>query len=318
MRRFAGLLLLIAVAISGCTAPPPATAYTEPQLKYLLLDHYGEDRFFYCDPDEYPVSRGDELERALEAFPAIANDTAEFAAITARKGLAPPYSDEAKLAIYREHKKLRAVPLAPGPADSYTYTMALGTGADGRRVSGTIRPDGTIHEESSETAFLTCPICLPAGTRIETPTGEVPVEDLHEGMIVSTVDAQGDRIAAPVLQTSRTRTPPGHRVVRVRLSDGREVSASPGHPVSDGRRIELLRPGDVLDGTVVSSAEVVPYGGTFVYDLLPAGATGWYRADGVLLGSTLANFMATITPCTTPAPARYPSGAVNEPRTGSR
>ena len=175
MRLLPGVLLL-AIALSGCAAPPPAATYTEPQLKYLLLDRYGDDRFFYCDPDEYPISRDDESERALEAFPAIMNDTAEFAAITARTGLSPPYSDEAKLAIYREHKKLRAVPLAPRSADSYRYTLALGTEAGGRRVSGVVRTDGTIREETSEKALLTCPICLVAGTQIETPAGPVPVE----------------------------------------------------------------------------------------------------------------------------------------------
>jgi len=286
MRLLPGVLLL-AIALSGCMAPPPATTYTEPQLKYLLLDHYGEDRFFYCDPDEYPISRGDELERALEAFPAIMNDTAEFSAITARKSLSPPYSDEAKLAIYREHKRLRAIPLAPRTANSYTYDMALGTGAEGRRVSGVISTDGTIREESSEEAFLTCPICLAAGTRIATPVGPVPVEDLREGMIVWTVGAQGNRVAAPVLQTARTRPPPGHALIRLRLSDGRTVTASSGHPTADGRALGLLRAGDLLDGAGVSSAEGIPYDGEYVYDLLPAGATGRYWADGVLLGSTL-------------------------------
>jgi hypothetical protein len=33
--------------------------------------------------------------------------------------------------------------------------------------------------------------------------------------------------------------------------------------------------------------ERVAYPGAFVFDLLPASATGWYWADGVLLGSTL-------------------------------
>jgi hypothetical protein len=286
MRLLPGVLLL-ATVLTGCAAPPPAATYTEPQLKYLLLDHYGEDRLFYCDPDEYPISRGDEAERALEAFPAIMNDTAEFVAITARKGLSPPYSHEAKLAIYREHKRLGAVMLAPRTAESYTFAMALGTEAEGRRVSGVVRTDGTIREETSEKAFLTCPICLAAGTRIETPAGPVPVEDLRERMIVWTVDAQGGRVAAPVLQTARTRAPPGHAMIRLRLSDNRTVAASPGHPAADGRPLSLLRVGDLLDGAVVSSAEAVPYGGEYVYDLLPAGARGMYWADGVLLGSTL-------------------------------
>jgi hypothetical protein len=287
MRPLLGLLLFLALAAAGCTAPPSTTTYTEPQLKYLLLDHYGEDRFFYCDPDYYPISRGDELERAIEAFPAIQNDTAEFEAITARTGLVPPYSDDAKLAIYREHKRLRAIPLTPATADSYTYTMALGNESGGRRVSGVIHTDGTIREERAETAILTCPICLAAGMQIDTPAGPVPVEEIREGTLVWTADANGGRVAAPVLRTARTAVPPGHSVIRLRLSDGRAVTVSPGHPTADGIPLGTLRTGDSLDGAVVSGAETIPYGGGFVYDLLPSGATGQYRANGVLLGSTL-------------------------------
>lgn len=290
MRYLLGILLLFGIAISGCTAPPGPphnTTYTEPQLKYLLLDHYGEDRFFYCDPDYYPISRGDELEKALEAFPAIRNSTDEFDAIVQRKGLAPPFSDEAQLAIYREHKKLQAIPLTPATGDSFTYSMQLGTEGEGRRVSGVIHIDGTILEERSETAFLTCPICLAEGTRIDTPQGSVPVDDLRAGMPVWTLDADGVRVAAPVLRAARAAVPEGHAVVRVRLADGRELMASPGHPTTDGRTIGALQAGDTLDGAAVLQAEPMPYAGEYVYDILPSGETGSYRADGILLNSTL-------------------------------
>ena len=89
-------------------------------LKYLLLDHYGEDGFFFCDPDYYPISRGDEQAKAIETFPATRNSTDEFDAILNRTGLQPPFSDEAKLTIYREHKRLQAIPLTPATADSFT------------------------------------------------------------------------------------------------------------------------------------------------------------------------------------------------------
>jgi hypothetical protein len=284
------LLAVVAIAaalVAGCTVVPPGRSHSEPELKYLLLDHYGQDRFFWCDPDEYPVSRGDEQEKAIEAFPAIENDTAEFAAITARLGLTPPYSDEAKLAIYREHKRLRAIPLTQRNADSYTYTMALGDESDGRRVAGVISTGGTIRQESSEKAFLTCPICLAAGTRIATPDGPVRVEELREGTVVWTADAAGGRAAAPVLRTAEMRAPPGHELMHIRLADGREVTASPGHPTGEGAPLGGLRPGDSLDGAIVSRVEAVPYGGMVTYDLLPAGPGRRYWADGVLLGSTL-------------------------------
>jgi hypothetical protein len=75
--------------------------------------------------------------------------------------------------------------------------------------------------------------------------------------------------------------------VRLVLGDGRVVLVSPGHPTADGRRVGALRAGDPIDGAHVAAAERVAYGGGATYDVLPAGATGAYWANGVLLGSTL-------------------------------
>ena len=118
VRYLLGVLLLLGLAVSGSTAPPHTRTYTEPQLKYLLLDHYGEDRFFFCDPDSYPIPRGDDQEKAVEAFPATRNSTDEFDAIVQRAELAPPFSGEAQLGISREHKRLQAIPLTPATAVS--------------------------------------------------------------------------------------------------------------------------------------------------------------------------------------------------------
>jgi hypothetical protein len=129
-------------------------------------------------------------------------------------------------------------------------------------------------------------ICLAAGDRIATPTGPVLIAQLRPGMIVWTQDGTGRRIAAHVLLVSHKPAPPGHHVVRVVLSDGRNVEASPGHPTADGRHVGELRPGDLLDGSRVRAVERVSYIGD-TWDLLPAGPTGAYWADDVLLGSTL-------------------------------
>jgi hypothetical protein len=43
----------------------------------------------------------------------------------------------------------------------------------------------------------------------------------------------------------------------------------------------------VIDGSRIASVERVAYSGGATYDILPAGATGAYWANGVLLGSTL-------------------------------
>jgi hypothetical protein len=156
-------------------------------------------------------------------------------------------------------------------------------------VVGTIDVHGAISLESHDpTPFPGrggCPICLAAADRIATPNGDVPVTELRPGMLVWTIDA-GRRVAAPILVVGHTPAPFGHRVIRLILADGRSVVASPGHPTGDGRRIGELKPGDVLDGSHVTTTAVMRYTGD-TWDLLPLSSTGQYWADGVLLASTL-------------------------------
>ena len=81
--------------------------------------------------------------------------------------------------------------------------------------------------------------------------------------------------------------PPIHQMVHLVLADRRELLVSPGHLTGDGRQAGNLRIGDALDGSTVASWELVPYAGGRTYDLLPAGATGFYWANGILMASTL-------------------------------
>ena len=76
-------------------------------------------------------------------------------------------------------------------------------------------------------------------------------------------------------------------MIHLTLNDGRELWASPGHPTSDGRTMGTLKIGDMLDGAQIMKLERVPYGGTATYDILPSGDTGFYWANGILMGSTL-------------------------------
>jgi hypothetical protein len=132
-----------------------------------------------------------------------------------------------------------------------------------------------------------CPKCLPGEARIATPEGEVAVSELRAGMPVWTMSSLGERVVARVARASSVEVPRDHRVVRVTLSDGRVVVASPGHPTADGRELGTLGAGQRLDGVVVTSVESVPFGAARTYDILPTGETGVYWADGVLVGSTL-------------------------------
>ena len=81
--------------------------------------------------------------------------------------------------------------------------------------------------------------------------------------------------------------PAGHQMVHVVLADGRGLLASPGHRTADGRALGSLTSGDSLDGSTITQWELIPYAGDRTWDLLPAGATGSYWANGILLASSL-------------------------------
>ena len=129
--------------------------------------------------------------------------------------------------------------------------------------------------------------CEIRGTKIATPRGDVAVEAIRPGDPVWTVDRLGRRVSAVVDQIGSMRVPSGHEVVHIVLADGRAVLVSPGHPLPDGRPIAALREGDAYDGSVVVSADRIPYDGGRTFDLLPSGGTGIYWANGIELGSTL-------------------------------
>lgn len=131
--------------------------------------------------------------------------------------------------------------------------------------------------------------CLPAGTLIDTPNGRIPVEGLRAGDAVWSATEAGIRFRAAIAGVSRRPVPPGHQVVHVLLADARELWASPGHPTADGRTFGQIRAGDKLDGTLVSDVEVLSSGSLATYDLLPSGPTGFYWANGILIGSSLSD-----------------------------
>jgi hypothetical protein len=127
-----------------------------------------------------------------------------------------------------------------------------------------------------------CPICLSGDTLIDTPAGPVNVKDLRIGLQVWALKGSL-RVEAPVEKVSRTPSP-HHVVVHLVLDDGRPLDASPGHPLTDGRLIGGLQPGDAVDGSRVASADLVPYGQPFTYDVK---AGDGYWANGIPVASTL-------------------------------
>ena len=132
-----------------------------------------------------------------------------------------------------------------------------------------------------------CPICLSADSMIETPSGEVNIKDVRDGMTVWSTDSDGNIIKSKVAEVHHTFVGTAHRVIDLRLADGRELFASPNHPTYDGGSVAGLRTGQEYDGSAVKSASLVPYKYEYTYDILPDSPTGNYFANGILVGSTL-------------------------------
>jgi hypothetical protein len=277
---------------AGSTPPPnPAGSTTGQvsqawQLRYLLLGHYAD--FAYCDPDLYPVARDDE-QSAAEDWWAHANQSSpEVRTILAHHGYREPLTKDQRLTGYRDHKRLTVIVMT-AVSRGYEYQLSTSTsgGEPNQTVDGVISASGTIDERSRRSRPGGCPICLEAGTRIATPGGDVPVADLQPGDLVWTVAYSGDRVAVPVERVVRRTTPGPHLMLRLALSDGRVLVAAGAHPAADGTYLRELRTGVRYDGATITSIGWVLSTAPATYDILPAGPTADYWANGILVGSTL-------------------------------
>jgi len=293
MKVFLAAFALLAIAACGSAASAPSpvgTPLTVNQLKFAVIDAVGPPS--YCDRDFYPLARlGGEQASAVAQYPTIQADAELYSTIVAHEHLpSGALTDDQKLVLYRAWKLVGALTLAPaGSGYSFSYRVLSKSGtASYLLVTGSVRVDGMVTVSSrTPTSAPNCPICLAAATLISTPNGDVRVTDVAPGMLVWTASADGTRIAVRVLEVGSTQVPAGHRMVHLVLADGRELLASPGHRTADGRPLGSLATGDALDGSTITHWELVPYGGDRTYDLLPAGPTGSYWANGVLLSSTL-------------------------------
>ncbi len=269
------------------TTTTTAAIYTISLLKYQLLAAYPD--YFWCDPDLYPVARpGVEQQNAIAQFATIMADQEEFTAILNHLNLPvkATYTDDEKLQIYREYKKLNGAVQVTATAAGYTFSIRAGQN-QGETYQGTVTANGVITVTATTPSINTCPICLAAGTLIDTPNGAVPVEKLLKGMTIYTQGSTGKEMAGVITATISVQSPASFQIIRITLNDGRSVEVSPGHPTTDGRTIGELKVGDTLDGGTVVSVTAVPYSG-FTFDILPDSGSGFYRANGILLKSTLA------------------------------
>jgi hypothetical protein len=174
------------------------------------------------------------------------------------------------------------------PSGAYTLTAQTDEGYQALATFGVVAYRVTHLDLLLERFFAPIQggICLASTDSIATPRGPIPVNELPVGAMVWTLDVAGQRVAAPVLEVIHRPTPIGFFLLRLTLADGRVVDASAGHPTVGGRPVGELGAGDILDDSQVLTIESVPYVGE-TWDLLPAGPTGTYWANGIALGSTL-------------------------------
>ena len=276
MLRHLLLLAALAVAVDGCgatqagsvqsnspaaatTSPGPAasaspeTSQTTTGLKLALIDKFGP--LWYCDPDIYPIARDTETDRALARWSEVTSDRATADAIATHLGIslgANPTTEQ-KVAVYGVWKLVNAIALEPQADGSYRFNYLARPkegSTEGTRVTGSISATGAVTiENQTPEGQPNCPICLARGSLIETPAGGVPVESLTIGTEVWTLDGQGRRVTGTVLARGSTTAPTGHHVVHLVLADGRSVTASPGHPLADGRPLGEIRKGDGVAGS---------------------------------------------------------------------
>jgi hypothetical protein len=296
------LAAFLVLALAGCTgiggtpAPTPGPTVTPGpamsagELRLFLIRELGP--LWYCDPDAFPVNRDEQLS-AIELYAEMVAEADLFEAVATQVGIDPgaAHSDADKLAIYRVWKVARAISLESIGNDRYRFdylAQPVAGGAEGTRTAGTVDSRGAITvEQQAAAGEPMCPICLDRLTTIDTPAGPIAVDRLRLGDAVWTLDSNGRRVVGTVIALGSTPAPAGHQVVRVTLADGRTVSASPGHPLSDGRTFADLAVGDLVDGAAVVALESVDYAGGETFDLVVSGETSVYLAGGIPLASTL-------------------------------
>jgi hypothetical protein len=131
-----------------------------PELRYRILARFKEA--FFCDPDAFPVglSPARAKKRGLDTFPEIKKDREAFRVIVHHLGLSEigTLSDEQKLLIYGEFKKLRGAMLLERLDDQFRFDVGLKEKTGDVSVQGLVDGHGSITILKRESTFLTCPL----------------------------------------------------------------------------------------------------------------------------------------------------------------
>ena len=155
-----------------------------------------------------------------------------------------------------------------------------------------ILSDSTVVFQLNDGSFIrTIPFdlcrCLPPNTLITSLSENKTIARLQVGDTVLSLNEYGQEVMMPILFVNQVAVEEDHQLLFLRLEDDRELSATPEHPDKWGRPLHLYELGDSLDGSVVVKKEIIPYHQESTWDILPAGDTGLYQANGIWIGSTL-------------------------------
>jgi hypothetical protein len=295
--RRTALTVILSSWLLGCgsgsgsvaTPTPSAAALSTAALKYRIIEAAGDPSLDCGPPVISSAYQAKQHADAQTAVTRLGSDPPTLSTVEQRLHItsAPPFTDKQTTDIYFELLKLQKIQLVPVDTGFRFSYRVLAQNAT-HDVQGSVFRTGSVTvDRVGPSQFFSCPVCLARGTLIATPDGPVPVEAVHVGMAVYTANADAQRVVVTVLRIGSTRVSPTHRMLTIRLSDGRSVTASPNHPTAGDQPLTSLHAGDILDGALITSITSEPYQAERTYDLLPAGSTGTYWADGVLLGSTL-------------------------------
>ncbi len=261
----------------------------DEELKLILLERFGP--LEWCDPDVYPVGVVGGEEANTETWWVNLNPGTSLAVTLFRHfGIRskPAATKQQRLEAYRLQKQLRVIELYEAYDNVLRFEITgKSRDGDGRglRTTGTILRDGRVLQTLQHRQDVQCPVCLAAGTRIDTPAGAREVTTLVPGDVVWS-PVQGGRATARVLRVIRRYVGPA-LLLRVRVADGRTLTLAAAHPLADGTLAGALQPGTVVSGARVTAIDHVRAPGGYTYDILTTGPFGGYFTNGIVLRSTL-------------------------------
>jgi hypothetical protein len=265
--------------------PPPARRYSKARLQLKLLKKYGLN---WCDDNMYPVGRtvsDEEIAGQLALYQQ--KDPQLYREVQRDFKVHPDSTPTLKenQMVFSRFRRARAIRLTLKD-DRYHFEFFAGL-PRAQKIIGSIGKTGDVEIDKKIPGGPNCPKCLAENTVISTPSGLVKVTDLFPGMSVWTMDQNGNRQSKALLRVQKVPVPESHQMLQLKLEDGRKVLVSPLHPDRFGCPLKDLHKGDLLDGSRIKGYSFRQYESGYTYDLLPAGGTGLYWANGILIGSTM-------------------------------